>query len=428
LSSSILFVNQYYHPDIAATGQNLTDLAEYLSRSGFNVEVWCGRGQYVEGQLAAPSSEVLNGVNVRRFRTTAFARSTRAGRLTNYLSFYLQVLGRLLLGPRRGHVVFLTTPPLLSFLGYLSGGLRGHRYAVWSMDLHPEAEIAAGMLTAKGVVAQVLHRLSDAGYANADFVVDLGRHMQQRIADRGVDRARLHTVCIWTDADEVEPVKRVSNPVRRELGIGEETVVTYSGNAGLAHRFGELCAAMKCLADDSAFRFVFLGDGPRRREIEHFANSNNIDNFEYLDYFPRSELRFSLSLPDIHLVTLRAEFAGIAVPAKLYGIMAAARPVLFVGPADCESADLINDTQCGAVVDPDRTPDPVGTIVRTLREWSAAPEVREELGRLGRAAVLERYSRDICCTEFESIIRRYWGGPMPPVDLPAQEAPVSGGS
>jgi glycosyltransferase involved in cell wall biosynthesis len=279
------------------------------------------------------------------------------------------------------------------------------------MDLHPEAEIAAGMLTAEGVSGQLLHRLDNAGYANADFVVDLGRCMKERIADRGVDRARLHTVSIWTDTDHVEPVDRADNPVRRDLGIGDQTVVTYSGNAGLAHRFGELCEAMGCLADSKAFRFVFVGNGPRRGFIEQYADSHDIGNFTYLDYFPRSELRYSLSLADIHLVTLRATFAGIAVPGKLYGIMAAARPALFVGPMDSETADVINETGCGFVIDPDRETDSVALIVRTLREWSSDLELREEMGRRGRKAVLEIYNRDVCCREFERIIWQYWGGP-----------------
>jgi colanic acid biosynthesis glycosyl transferase WcaI len=409
--ATLLFVNQHYHPDIAATGQLLADLAQHLSRAGFEVEVWCGRGRYVEGQLAAPSSEMLNGVTVRRFRTTTFARSTKVGRLTNYLLFYLQVIGRLLVGRSCDHVFFLTTPPLLSFLGYLSRVFRGQRYAIWSMDLHPEAEIAAGMLTAGGCGADILHRFADAGYANADFVVALGRGMEERIAHRGVDRTRLHIVSTWTDADGIEPVDRGDNPVRRDLGIVGETVVAYSGNAGIAHRFGELCESMEHLAADKAFRFIFIGDGPRRRSIEEYAESHEIRNFEYLDYFPRDKLRYSLSLPDIHVVTLRTEFAGIAVPAKLYGIMAAGRPTLFIGPTGCKTADVVNETRCGVVIDPDRQPDTVGRIVRTLRQWSVDPKLRADMGRRGRAAALDHYNRDVCCAEFEEIIRHYWGGP-----------------
>ena len=35
----LLLVNQHYYPDVASTGQHLTDLAEYLAQEGYLVEV-----------------------------------------------------------------------------------------------------------------------------------------------------------------------------------------------------------------------------------------------------------------------------------------------------------------------------------------------------------------------------------------------------
>src|SRR4051812_10480269 len=139
---SLLLVNAHYHPDVASTGQHLTDLAEYLAERGFDVGVLTGRGRYVAGRVSAPPRERLNGVDVVRVRATTFGRGSHLGRLVDYASFYVQVLLRLLTGARADGVVFLTTPPLLSFLGRMARLLRGQRYAIWSMDLHPDAEFA----------------------------------------------------------------------------------------------------------------------------------------------------------------------------------------------------------------------------------------------------------------------------------------------
>src|SRR5947209_20388679 len=113
----------------------------------------------------------------------------------------------------------------------------------------------------------------------------------------------------------------------------------YSGNAGIVHDFDAICGAMRLLKDDPRIYFLFVGDGPRRREIETFAKENAIQNFQYRDYFSREELRYSLSVADVHLISLRKEFVGISVAGKLYGIMAAGRPALFVGPTVCEWAE-----------------------------------------------------------------------------------------
>src|SRR5512143_3325139 len=110
--ATLLFVNQHYAPDVAATGQCLADLAEHLVRDGYDVEVLAGRTRYNAGQVEAPAREVRNGVKVTRVSTTGFGRRTHLGRVIDYASFYIAVLVRLVFGKRHDGVVFLTTPPL----------------------------------------------------------------------------------------------------------------------------------------------------------------------------------------------------------------------------------------------------------------------------------------------------------------------------
>jgi len=427
-SPTLLFVNQHYLPDAAATGQQLADLAEYLVRHGYEVDVLCGSSRYAGGQLRAPREEVLRGVTVQRLWTTGFPRlwTTRfsrlahAGRLLNYALFYLQALMIGLFGRGYERVIYLTTPPLLSFLGYLAYRLRGRRYAIWSMDLHPDAEVAAGMLREGGLPARLLRRLNAAAYRSADFVVALGPYMRDRIAAYGVRRERLHTVHMWSliGATEADPRARPHDDAAssvRELAVDPawegRIVVMYSGNAGLAHGFGEILEAIRRLKDDERFCFIFIGDGPRRPMIEAFVRQNEILNFRYLDYFPQADIAHSLAIADIHLITLRREFAGISVPVKLYGIMAAARPTLFLGPSACETADSIREGSFGAVIDPDRDPDPASTLVRTLLEWAADPETRAAMGDRARQSFLAHHTRELCCAEFEDVIRRWTAPP-----------------
>ena len=59
---------------------------------------------------------------------------------------------------------------------------------------------------------------------------------------------------------------------------------------------------------------------------------------ELLD-LARERLGLSLTAPDAHLVTLRSRMPGLLVPSKIYGILAAGRPTLYVGPTDGEIAD-----------------------------------------------------------------------------------------
>ena len=407
---SVLFVNQHYHPDVASTGQHLTDLAEYLAGRGYSVEVLTGRGHYLAGAMPVPAVEMRNGVRIRRIRATAFGRGSHIGRLADYATFYLHVLFAVLLGRRRDGVVFLTTPPLLSVVGRLARIVRGQRYAIWSMDLHPDAEIAAGMLPADGAPARALAALDRIGLRGADFVVDLGPYMKRRIVDKGVPAVRCHTVHVWSRAEEVESTPPEENPLIDELGLRDRFVVMYSGNAGLVHDFDAILEAMRRLRDDPRIHFLFVGGGPRRKEIEDFVALHAIANFAYRDYFPREQLRYSLSVGDAHLISLRAPFVGISVPGKLYGIMASGRPALFVGPSRSESAESIVTASCGAIVDPSES-DPAGRIVEQLRQWADAPQEARAMGERGREAFLVRYEREPNCAAFARVIGSEWRAP-----------------
>ncbi|MFL5616658.1 MAG: glycosyltransferase family 4 protein [Gemmatimonadaceae bacterium] len=419
--AKLLLVNQHYYPDVASTGQHLTDLAEHLAREGYAVEVLTGRGKYVAGKMDAPASELRNGVRIHRLRTTAFGRKSHLGRVVDYLSFYVRVLVALLSGPRRDGVIFLTTPPLLGFLGAIARLLRGQRYGVWSMDLHPDAEVASGMLRAGSAVARLLEWANATGYRYADFVVDLGPYMKQRIIAKGVKPERTHTVHVWSAKDEIVPTPRDENPLIDELGLRDKFVVMYSGNAGIVHDFDAICEAMRLLKDDPRIYFLFVGNGPRRREIEEYVAANGIMNFQYREYFRREQLKYSLTLADVHLISLRSPFVGISVPGKLYGIMASARPALFVGPRACESAETILRAQCGAVVDPAEH-DAGARLAEALRAWSGSAAELEAMGANGRASFESTFEREVNCEAFSRLIARHWQVRRESILLPAAQA------
>jgi hypothetical protein len=98
---------------------------------------------------------------------------------------------------------------------------------------------------------------------------------------KGVPEERAPLVHVWSRRGEVEPVPRAANPLAAELGIGpDDFVVMYSGNAGIAHQFGPFLEAADRLRDEPGIRFLYVGDGPRRTEIEAFARERSLPNLQ----------------------------------------------------------------------------------------------------------------------------------------------------
>jgi glycosyltransferase involved in cell wall biosynthesis len=403
---SILFVNQHYWPDVAATGQILSDLAEHLVGKGFDVGVLCSQGAYEGGRLDAPPREIRRGVRVRRLPSPALGRRRHGGRLLEYVAFLAQVAARLTTGRRRDLVVLLTTPSMLPVSGWIAGLLRGRRYAIWSMDVHPEVEVALGILPRW--IARALGPLDRASHRRAEFVVALGPRMKERLVDKGIAESVIRTIPVWSHDVEPDGAGRAGNALARELSIGDEFVVMYSGNAGLAHRFEEVLQAIDRLAGDQAMEFVFVGGGPRKGEILARAGRNR--NFRYLDYRRRRDLADSLTLADVHLLTLRGDMAGLVVPVKLYGIMAAGRPVVMIGPRRSESGRTIEEAGIGHVIDPaEDGPSAADLLVETLRALRADPDARRRMGERARDAFRARFERGVCCAEWEQVIREAMG-------------------
>ena len=405
---TILFINQYYWPDRASTAQHLTDLAESLATRGYECHVVCAKGGYQADRAALPSDEVHNGVYIHRVGATSLGRRSTLRRMTDYLSFYARALVRAVTLPKFDVAVTLTTPPIIGLIGMILRFLKGTKHVFWSMDLHPDAGLALKFLSRKSLLIKMLAWLSDSVYRAADRVVVLGPYMADRIAAKRVRRTRIETIPVWSRRDEIYPLPRFGHPLRESLGLSDKFVAMYSGNLGMAHAFDDFLEAARRLRGRDDIVFLFVGDGPRKKEVIAAKELESLNQIRLLDYFPREQLHATLSIADVHLISMRPEMTGIVVPCKLYGAMASGRPALFVGPPHCETADTIRECGCGHTV---ALGDP-GAVVHALTSLASHPEDGDEMGQRGRSMFLAEFEREECCDSWAILISRLVGEPI----------------
>lgn len=396
----LLFINQYYWPDHASTAQHLTDLAEALAAEGHECHVLCAQGGYKPGAPRPPAFEVKNGVHIHRVPATSLGRKNTLFRMTDYLSFYARALAVGLTLPTFDVIVTLTTPPIIGLIGTLLRRFKGSKHVYWSMDLHPDASLALGRMSRSNPVVASLVWLSDFVYRQADKVVVLGPYMADRILAKRVRPDRVALIPVWSRRDEIYPLARDQNPLRASLGLDGKFVAMYSGNLGLAHSTTEFLDAARALRARDDIVFLFVGDGPRMAEVREAQQTESLSNVRFLDYFPREQLHASLSVADVHLISMREEMTGIVVPGKLYGVMASGRPALFVGPTHCETADTIRQADCGLTV---RLGDSAG-LVEALTTLAADLKTSDAMGARGRTAFLQSHERQTCCASWAKVI------------------------
>jgi glycosyltransferase involved in cell wall biosynthesis len=153
---------------------------------------------------------------------------------------------------------------------------------------------------------------------------------------------------------------------------------------GLAHEFETILESARRLQDRSDIVFLFVGDGARRREIEQYRDTHGLKNLLLEGYQDRDDLSYSLSSGDAFLVTLRPGGEGLVLPCKVYAGMAVSRPLLFVGPPLCDTAEAIERAGCGWIF----APGDVDGLTAKIVELRERPGQAAERGARGRAALL----------------------------------------
>jgi glycosyltransferase involved in cell wall biosynthesis len=382
----IVFFNRFFFPDTSATSQILSDLAFHLAGEGANVHVVTSKVPGGSEPLAT-----IRGVTVHRVTRAIEGPHGLARRALAYLGYYrgARAKARELLD--RGDIAVLKTdPPLLSsFVGPIAHA-RGAQVIAWMHDVFPEVAREYGVPGMKGPLFALLRRMRNASLAAADKVVAIGEGMASRLAAEGVAPAKLTVIHNWADASAIRPVPRDTNALRRAWGLDGRFVVGYSGNLGRVHEFDTLLDAAKKLAHRDDIRFVIVGRGPRLAEVQARVERESIANVAFHPHQERASLGESLGVPDVHVCVLDPRFDSLVLPSKLYGIMAAARPILFVGDPRGESARIVADADCGQSF---RTGDS-DALAGAIAGLAGDPNRCEALGRAGRAAFETRYAME----------------------------------
>jgi colanic acid biosynthesis glycosyl transferase WcaI len=399
----IIFLNRFFYPDHSATSQILSDLAFALASRGRDVGVIASRLRYDDPRNLLPAEEVVGGVNISRVKSTSFGRHSTLGRSIDYGSFLLAARARLALQATQGSIVVAKTDPPM--LGAFVKGValrRGAKLVNWIQDLFPEIAAQAGVPFAFGPAGRALRRFRDGALSDAAATVVVGERMAEKLRSIGAPRqGTVHVIHNWADGTAIRPMDTLRSPVRDAYGLRGRFVVGYSGNFGRVHEFSTLLRAAAVLKADDNIRFLFIGGGRQLATIRDAVNEQQLDNVVLAPYQPRERLGESLAASDVHLCTLDPRFEGLVVPSKIYGIMAAGRPCIFIGDPDGEIARVINRGRCGMNI-------PAGDVdglVEAIRRLSESTRSGLEMGVAARALFDAEFDMPIAISKWECLIR-----------------------
>jgi colanic acid biosynthesis glycosyl transferase WcaI len=400
-TAKIVFVNRYYDPDQSATSQILTDLAKGLVADGFDVWVISSRQLYEDSAADLAARQCSDGVQVCRVATTRFGRGGLPGRALDYLSFYVSCAITLLRMLERGDILVVKTdPPLLSLLAAPIAAMKRIAFINWQQDVFPEVASLLGANPFPTWFNACLSWARDSSLRSAEMNVAIGTRMREYFAKRGIPESKLCVIENWADAEAIRPKPAARSTLRSRLGLINRFVICYSGNLGRAHEFETLLGAAKMLSADKCFVFLMIGGGAKMGELKHAVAAFGLNNFIFLPYQPRGSLEDSLAASDVHIVSLIPALEGFILPSKLYGILAAGRPVIFIGDPDGDTSRVIDRAHCGRKVEVGDS----SALADVLHDLAARPEICARMGSNARQEFCENFGLARAISRWRQVI------------------------
>jgi glycosyltransferase involved in cell wall biosynthesis len=354
------------------------NVAEAISNS-HKVTVLCGRPSYDPTERRPWrifQTEQDGSVCIIRAGSTDFPRLDMKKRVLNYLSYVALAIPRAFFVPC-DVILAMTDPPFQGIVGAIVALLKRKPYVYNIRDMYPDMAVG-GSIVGPGMLARIWEKLHRWALRRATRVIVLGEDMRARIIAKGVDPTR---ILIVRDGAEVLPANAplpvVDPEVVRAIRGSFSFVLVHAGNLGFYGAWNTLVTAARSLASEGV-SLVFVGDGAQRAQIEAAAGASG--NIRFLDFFPANKIPSVLAAADAHVITVKHGLEGVVVPSKMYGILAAGKPIVAVAPKETDAVSLGVQGGFAVAADPDRPAEVVDAV-------SALASDPDKLRAMGRAAL-----------------------------------------
>jgi len=388
----ICFLTQYFYPDIGAPQARLFELAVRLAAFDHKVTVLTAMPFYPEGRIKdgyVGRVRVVERVQgVRIIRTWLYA--TRSGglvkRMANYLSF--AATAPLVGGPGLGRqdVLLVESPPLfLGPTGWFLARATGAKLVFNVSDVWPETAVALGFFDREHPMVRAAYRLEAWLYRHSDLVTGTSQGILDHIAAR-FPEVPTGLIPNGVDTRRFRP-EAASEAVRRSFGLRPDQVAfVYAGLHGFAQGLEQVVEAARLLRDRRDVRFVMIGDGPVREDLQALAARYGLSNIRFHGLRPKREMPAILASMDAALIPLAVELPG-AMPSKSYEAMACGLPLVVASRADIR--DFVIRRGVGVVIEPGDAE----ALAEAVRRLADDPAGRRRMGRRAREVAAE-FDRD----------------------------------
>ncbi|PUB28539.1 glycosyltransferase involved in cell wall biosynthesis [Elizabethkingia sp. YR214] len=398
---NIWIATELFYPEETSTSYILTKISNKLS-SKYKVNVVCGAPVYDKRSEDETSFTIDKRVNIKRIEGFEGNKNSLLSRVLRFFYLSFSMFFYLLKNVKRGEKIFIVTNPApLILLVTILKKIKKTEVIILVHDVFPENTIPSGIIKSeKGIIYRVIKKIFDKAYSKADTLIVLGRDMKE-IVQRKIKNTKAKIIIIenWADIDDIFPVPK-DNVIDYKSPLRNKIVFQYAGNIGRVQGLLELLDIIKQI-ENERLAFYFIGEGAVKEEMQNFVRINKLNNVFFSGAYSRSEQKTILNKCDVAFVSLAEGMLGLGVPSKAYNILAAGKPILYIGDKRSEISMLINEEDIGYTFEPkDKT-----ALIVFFNNFNN--DIIEDLQRKkdkARKTAVNKFSEEIILNKFYDII------------------------
>ncbi len=399
----ILYITQYFYPEIGATTNRALANVRYLSEKGHDVTVLTEMPNHPKGIIFNGykgkfiMTERMEKFEIKRVWVFTNVKKNFITRLLFYISF--ACLGSLsaIISWKKYNVVYVTSPPL--FVGIIGLALKlffpSTKFIFEVRDLWPDAAVEMGELKNKHF-RKFSYSLEKLLYKKADHIIAVTKRFKLKIIEKGSSSEKISIIRNGSDLSfqKIE----VSKDLSKKFNADNNFIVIYAGNLGIAQNLTTILKAALQLKKKDIL-FLMIGTGPEETILKDFVRSHNITNVIFTGEIAKENMSEYLSLSDCGIIPLKKiEVFERTIPSKLFDYMSANLPIIL--GVKGEAKEILENSDTGIYYEPENVDDLVEKILY-LKENNL---LLKKFSENGRKTVSEKFNRMKLAEKLEEII------------------------
>lgn len=403
----ILYLSQYYPPEIGAGAVRSDAITNYLADDDWNVDVVCEIPNYPTGETPDEyrdrwvyKEKVSDTLTINRVWVKANQRRNFLQQITFFLSFMVSSFLFAVTHPKKYDVVYATSPPIFAAIsGCILAKLFGAKFVFEIRDIWPDSVVNEEELENNSLFVKIGNYIERWLYRSADLLIPV-TEASEKIISRRASGTPTSVIPNGVDLNLFNPKDNPQLHVDEPIEPGKFRV-GYVGSLGFIHDLDTFIRAAKLCESDSSIEFIIVGDSGRNNRLQYLLDEYQPANINWVGLKMHRQIPYYISSFDIAINPVNNRFAlESIVTVKFYEYLACEVPVITSARGALEA---IGRESGGAVT---VQPGEADLLAKAILKLKADDQMRADLSKHSFRFVKNNFDRYKHAAELSKLLKK----------------------